>query len=64
MNNEENARLGAHIFDGFKLTSKNIFATCLLPEYEKIMQTQEDFEMPEAAELEDLRAPVFDLKRE
>jgi len=65
MNNEENARIGAAIFDGFKLTKNNIFATCLLPEYEKIMQTSEEFELPQAAaDLEDLRAPIFDVKRD
>lgn len=37
MTNEESARLGVSIFDGFKLTKNNIFATCLLPEFEKIM---------------------------
>jgi len=37
MNNEENARIGASIFDNFKLTKNNIFATCLLPEFERIM---------------------------
>ena len=46
MNNEENARIGAAIFDNFKLTKNNIFATCLLPEFERIMQTSEQFEMP------------------
>lgn len=64
MANESQAREGAAIFDGFKLTSKNIFATCLMPEFEKIMQTKDDFEMPAAADLEDLRAPIFDVKRE
>ena len=38
MSNEENARIGVSIFDGFKLTKNNIFASCLLPEFEKIMQ--------------------------
>jgi len=53
------------IFDGFALTKKNIFAACLLPEFEKVMQTSETFEMPQAAaEYEDLRAPVFDIKHE
>lgn len=37
MSNEENARICVSIFDGFKLTSKNIFAACLLSEYEKLM---------------------------
>ena len=64
MQNESQAREGAAIFDGFKLTSKNIFATCLMPEFEKIMQTEDNFIMPQAAELEDLRAPIFDVKRE
>ena len=64
MKNEDHARQGAQIFDGFKLTSKNIFAACLMPEFEKIMETREDFVMPEAAELEDLRSPVFDVKRD
>ena len=53
------------VFDGFKLTKNNIFASCLLPEFEKIMQTQEKFEMPQAAaEFKDLRAPIFDIKQE
>lgn len=65
MSNEENARHGVSIFDGFKLTKNNIFAACLLPEFEKVMQTSEVFEMPRAAaEYEDLRAPVFDIKNE
>ena len=65
MSNEENARLAVSIFDGFKPTKANIFAACLLPEYEKIMQTAEVFEMPQAAaEFKDLRAPVFDIKHE
>jgi hypothetical protein len=46
LSNEENARLGVSIFDGFKLTKNNIFAACLLPEFEKVMQTNEQFEMP------------------
>lgn len=46
MSNEENARIGVSIFDGFPLTKKNIFAACLLPEYEKMMQVKEEFEMP------------------
>ena len=46
LSNEENARIGVSIFDGFKLTKNNIFAACLLPEFEKIMQTTEKFEMP------------------
>ena len=43
MKDEESARLGVSIFDGFKLTSKNIFAACLYPEFEKLMQTPEQF---------------------
>jgi hypothetical protein len=36
-----------------------------MPEFNKIMQTTEQFEMPQAAaDLEDLRAPIFDIKRE
>ena len=65
MNNEENARIGASIFDNFKLTKNNIFATCLLPEFDRIMQTSEELQMPQAAaDLRDLRAPIFDVKRE
>jgi translation initiation factor 3 subunit B len=65
MRNEEDARLGVTIFDGFKLTKNNIFAACLFPEFEKIMTTAEDFEMPQAAaNFEDLRAPIFDIKTE
>jgi hypothetical protein len=65
MRNEEDARLGVLIFDGFKLTKNNIFAACLFPEFEKIMTTSEDFEMPQAAaNFEDLRAPIFDVKTE
>ena len=65
MNNEENARIGASIFDNFKLTKNNVFATCMLPEFERIMQTDEEFKMPQAAaDLRDLRAPIFDVKRE
>lgn len=53
------------VFDGFKLTKNNIFASCLLPEFEKIMQISEKFEMPQAAaEFKDLRAPIFDIKQE
>ena len=37
MSSEENARIGVSIFDGFALTKKNIFAACLLPEFEKVM---------------------------
>jgi hypothetical protein len=43
MANEEQARFGAAIFDGFKLTKNNIFASCLLPDFEKVMLTQEQF---------------------
>ena len=65
MNNEENARIGAAIFDNFKLTKNNIFATCLLPDFERIMNTSEELKMPQAAaDLRDLRAPIFDVKRE
>lgn len=65
MNNEENARIGAALFDNFKLTKNNIFATCLMPEFERIMQTKEEFELPQAAaDLRDLNANIFDLKRE
>ena len=65
MANEEQARFGAATFDGFKLTKNNIFATCLLPEFEKIMQTPETFQMPQsAANLQSLRTPVFDVRRE
>lgn len=65
MNNEENARIGAALFDNFKLTKNNIFATCLLPEFNRIMQTSEEFKMPEAAgDLRDLNAPILDVKRE
>lgn len=65
MKNEENARIGAAIFDNFKLTKNNIFATCLLPEFNRIMATNEEFTMPQAAaDLKDLRAPIFDTKKE
>lgn len=64
MNNEENARIGVSIFDGFKLTKNNIFAACLFSEFEKLMSTTDQFEMPRAAEYEDLKAPVFDIKNE
>ena len=65
MKNEENARIGATIFNNFKLTKNNIFATCMLSDYERIMQTSEEFKMPQAvADLSDLRAPIFDVKRE
>ena len=64
MANEEDARLGVTIFDGIKM-GKNEFATCLFPEFEKIMQIQDEFKMPEhAASFEDLRAPIFDIKNE
>jgi len=43
MKDEESARLGVSIFDGFKLTSKNIFAACLFSEFEKLMQTADEF---------------------
>lgn len=46
MNNEENARIGAALFDNFKLTKNNIFATCLMPEFNRIMETSEEFSMP------------------
>lgn len=53
------------MFDGFKLTKNNIFASCLLPDFEKVMQTAETFSMPQsAASLQSLRAPLFDLRRE
>jgi hypothetical protein len=38
MQNEDQARQGVLVFDGFKLTKNNVFASCLLPEFEKIMQ--------------------------
>ena len=64
MGNEEQARFGASIFDNFPLGGKHL-ATCLMPEFGKIMQTKENFEMPQAAtNLQDLRAPIFDIKRE
>ena len=64
MANEEQARQGASLFEGFPLGGKKL-ATCLMPEFNKIMQTTEQFEMPQAAaDLEDLRAPIFDIKRE
>ena len=46
MANEEQARIGVSMLDGFALTKKNIFAACLLPDFEKVMQTSETFEMP------------------
>lgn len=64
MKNEEHARIGASIFNGYQLTKKNTFSSCLLPEFEKLMQTSEEFKMPEAAQLIDLRAPVLDTKNE
>lgn len=65
MANEEQARFGAAIFDGFKLTKNNIFAACPLPDFEKVMQTSETFQMPQsAANLQSLRTPVFDVRRE
>ena len=57
MNSEENARIGAATFDNFKLTKNNIFATCLLPDFNRFMATNEEFELPAAAaDLRDLRA--------
>ncbi len=65
MANEEQARFGASIFDGFKLTKNNIFAACLLSEFDKVMQTSETFQLPQsAANLQSLRTPVFDVRRE
>jgi translation initiation factor 3 subunit B len=65
MNNEENARFAASVFDGFKLTKNNVFATCLLPEFDKIIQTSDEFTLPTAAaDLEDLRAPIFDIQND
>lgn len=64
MRNEEDARLGVTTFEGIKLGG-NTFATCLFPEFEKIMNISDTFSMPQAAaSFEDLRAPVFDIKSE
>jgi hypothetical protein len=64
MRNEEDARLGVTTFDGVKMGG-NCFATCLFPDFEKIMVINDKFAMPEAAaSFEDLRAPVFDIKSE
>ena len=63
MSNEENARFGVAIFDGFKLTEKKRIRCLPLPQILKIMQIKETFEMPQAAaNFEDLRAPIFDIK--
>jgi len=45
MRNEEDARLGVTTFDGIKLGGKT-FATCLFPEFEKIMNINDTFAMP------------------
>jgi len=64
MSSEEQARIGASTFDGYELTKKIIFTACTMPEFEKIMQTEDDFQQEERADLRDLRTPVFDVKRD
>ena len=64
MSSEDNARIGVSIFDGFKLANKHL-ASCLLPEFDKVMQTSDQFKLQQdVAEFEDLRAPIFDCKNE
>lgn len=63
MKNEEEARIGVAIFSGVKL-GKNKFATCLLSEFDKMMQIKEEEEEKESADLKDLRSPVLDTKRD
>lgn len=63
MKNEEEARIGVSIFDGVKL-GKSRFATCLMSDFDKMMQIEEDLEDKESADLKDLRAPVLDIKRD
>jgi RNA recognition motif-containing protein len=42
MKNEDMARIGVSIFDGFVFAKKKL-ASCLLPEFDKIMQTSDEF---------------------
>lgn len=64
MSSEEQARIGASTFDGYKLTAKIVFTACTMPEFEKIMATDDSFEQGERADLRDLKTPVFDVKRD
>lgn len=63
MKNEEEARIGVAIFGGVKL-GKNKFATCLMSEFDKMMEIKEEEEDKESADLKDLRHPVLDTKRD
>ena len=58
MANEEQARIGAATFDGHPLTKKIIFAACVMSEFEKIMNIEEELKNVEHANLLDLRSPV------
>jgi hypothetical protein len=62
--NEDNARIGVAIFDGYKMTKKNIFVACLMSEFNKLMETEDSVEVKQLPTLKDLRCNILETKSE
>jgi translation initiation factor 3 subunit B len=62
MSNEDNARIGVAIFNGYKMTKKNIFVACLMSEFNKLMETSNAAEHKQLPTMKDLRSNILETK--
>lgn len=61
---EEQAKFGAAVLNNYKLDKNHLLAACQINDFEKIMQINDNFEMPKSASLLDLKFHILDTRRE
>lgn len=64
LKNEAEARLASNTLNGFALDKKHTLRSCHYNDYEMYMAVEEEFKMPQSAELNDLRNYLNDVDRD
>lgn len=61
---EEQAKFAAALMNGYQLDKNHLLSACQINDFEKIMQTQEEFQASASYSYMDLRDPLTETKRE
>lgn len=61
---EEQAKFAAALMNGYQLDKNHLLSACQITDFEKIMQTSDQFESSNGQSLMDLRDPLQDTRRE
>ena len=64
LQNEAQARIASNTFNGFGLDKKHTLRSCHFNDYENFLSVEEEFKMPQCAELGDLRDYLNDIDRD